>query len=157
MDSYLLLKCIHIVGVVLFLGNIIVTGWWKFMADRTRNPSIIAFAQRQVTLTDYLFTLGGSTLVLAAGLGNAVWHDIDYLSIQWLARGYWLFVVSGVIWVMVLIPVQIKQAQMARAFADQDKIPDKYWQLCRIWNIFGVLATVIPLSVIYWLVFKPVE
>ena len=48
-NSYLWLKVLHIVGVVLFLGNIIVTGWWKNMADRTKNPQIIAFAQRQVT------------------------------------------------------------------------------------------------------------
>jgi len=39
--------------VVAFLGNIIVTGWWKLMADRTRDPRVIAFAQRQVTTTDY--------------------------------------------------------------------------------------------------------
>ena len=29
------------------------------MADRTRDPKIIAFAQRQVTLTDWVFTFGG--------------------------------------------------------------------------------------------------
>jgi len=155
MDHYLLLKSLHIVGVVLFLGNIIVTGWWKLMADRTHNSSIIAFAQRQVTLTDYVFTLGGSTLLLAAGLGNAVWHDIDYLSIPWLARGYWSFVISGVIWFVVLIPVQIKQARMAKIFASQNSVPDEYWRLCKIWNLFGVMATIIPLSVIYWMVFKP--
>ena len=106
MDTYLLLKSLHILGVVLFLGNIIVTGWWKFMADRTRNPTIVAFAQRQVTLTDYVFTLGGVLLVLGTGLGNAILHDMDYLSIKWLAWGYWLFMVSGVIWVTVRIPRQ---------------------------------------------------
>jgi uncharacterized membrane protein len=44
MNTYLLLKSLHILGVVLFLGNIIITGWWKAMADRTRNPVVIAFA-----------------------------------------------------------------------------------------------------------------
>ncbi len=42
MDAYLLLKTLHLLGVILFLGNIIVTGWWKAMADRTRDPMIIA-------------------------------------------------------------------------------------------------------------------
>ena len=68
MDStYLTLKSLHIVGAVVFLGNIIVTGWWKVMADRTRDSRIIAFAQRQVTLTDFVFTAGGVALILATG------------------------------------------------------------------------------------------
>jgi uncharacterized membrane protein len=50
--------------VVLFLGNFIITAWWKMMADRTHNPSLIAFAQRSVTVTDWLFTTGGSLVVL---------------------------------------------------------------------------------------------
>ena len=62
-DSYLWLKTIHLLGVVLFLGNIIITGWWKFMADKTKNPQVIAFAQRQVTLTDFVFTAGGAAIL----------------------------------------------------------------------------------------------
>ena len=154
-NTYLLLKGLHILGAVLFLGNIIVTGWWKVMADRTRNPMIVAFAQRQVTLTDYVFTAGGVVLILATGIGNAVLHDIDYLRIRWLAWGFWLFVISGVIWVLILIPVQMKQARMARQFANGGIIPESYWRLGRIWNVFGAVATVLPLANIYWMVFKP--
>jgi len=76
-NTYLILKSLHILGAVIFLGNIIITGWWKVMADRTRNPVVIAFAQRQVTLTDYIFTGGGVVLILATGLGNAVLHNMD--------------------------------------------------------------------------------
>ncbi len=154
-NSYLLLKGLHIFGVIIFLGNITVTGWWKVMADRTRNPLIIAFAQRQVTLTDYVFTAGGVVLVLVTGIGNAMLHGMDYLSIHWLAWGFWLFVLSGVIWVAILIPVQIKQAKMARQFQSGGAIPESYWRLGRIWLVFGTLATVIPLANIYWMVFKP--
>jgi uncharacterized membrane protein len=63
-------------GAVIFLGNIIVTGWWKVMADRTSNPFVIALAQRQVTLTDFVFTAGGAAL--ATGTGNAVLYRMDY-------------------------------------------------------------------------------
>jgi len=62
-NSYLWLKSLHLLGVILFLGNIIIAGWWKAMADRTKNPVIIAFAQRQVSLTDWFFTFGGSLLL----------------------------------------------------------------------------------------------
>jgi uncharacterized membrane protein len=156
MNTYLLLKSVHILGVVLFLGNIIITGWWKIMADRTKNKQIIAFAQRQVTLTDYVFTLGGVLLVLTTGIGNAILHELNYLSIKWLAWGYWLFIASGVIWVAILLPIQIKQAKMAKQFSEQEPIPEQYWKLGNLWIIFGTLATLLPLANLYWMVFKPV-
>ena len=154
-NTYLLLKSLYILGAVIFLGNIIVTGWWKVMADRTRNPAVIAFAQRQVTLTDYIFTGGGVVLILATGLGNAILHNMDFLNIKWLSWGFWLFNISGIIWITVLIPVQIKQAKMARQFANGGDIPERYWTLGRLWIIYGTLATVIPLANLYWMVFKP--
>ena len=60
-----------------FLGNIIITGWWKSMADITFNQQVIALAQRQVTLSDFVFTAGGSALVLNGGLSNAIIHGIN--------------------------------------------------------------------------------
>jgi len=154
-NTYLLLKSLHILGAVIFLGNIIVTGWWKAMADRTGEPKIIAFAQRQVTLTDFIFTGGGVAMVLVTGVANAVIHDMDYWHIHWLAWGMWLFLASGLIWVAILIPIQVKQAHIAREFAVTGEIPENYWFLGKLWLWFGVLATVLPLLNIYWMVFKP--
>jgi uncharacterized membrane protein len=64
-------------------------------------------------------------------------------------------VVSGVIWATILIPVQIMQAKMAHVFAGTGEIPPRYWLLGRIWLVFGILATLIPLANIYWMVVKP--
>ena len=66
-NTYLILKSVHIFGVIVLLGNLIVTAWWKLMANRTKNPSIIAFAQRQVTITDFVFTAPGAFLAILAG------------------------------------------------------------------------------------------
>jgi hypothetical protein len=43
MDNYRLLKSLHVLGVVIFLGNIIVTAVWKALADRTGSPAIVAY------------------------------------------------------------------------------------------------------------------
>ncbi|MBW7851635.1 MAG: DUF2269 domain-containing protein [Rhodospirillales bacterium] len=153
MDIYFALKTLHILGVVLFVGNIIVTGWWKTMADRTREPRIVAFAQRQVALTDWVFTFGGIVMVVIGGWGNAYWHGIP-LSTPWLALGQSLFIISGVVWVAVLVPLQIKLGRMARAFATAGGIPDAYWSLSRLWLWFGIVATILPLSVIPVMVLK---
>jgi uncharacterized membrane protein len=39
MNEYLILKALHLLGVVLFLGNIVVTAVWKMLADRTQSPA----------------------------------------------------------------------------------------------------------------------
>lgn len=153
-NTYLWLKVIHIFGIVIFLGNIIVTGWWKNMADITKNPQIIAYAQRQVTLTDFIFTGGGVLILLVAGMVNVYLHDMSYAT-KWLGHGMAIFLFSGLIWAAVLIPVQAKQAKMAREFAVSGEIPANYWKLCTTWNVFGLLATLIPLVNLYYMVFKP--
>ena len=155
MNTYLALKSLHILGVVLFVGNIIVTGWWKVLADRTRNPAVIAFAQRQVTLTDWIFTFGGSTLVVVGAYANVYLHDLP-LDATWLVWGQALFFLSGLLWVAILIPAQIKLARLARGFAGGGPIPDEYWRLNRIWLWIGILATVLPAANLYFMVFKPV-
>jgi uncharacterized membrane protein len=154
-NSYLWLKSLHLLGVILFLGNIIIAGWWKAMADRTKNPVIISFALRQVSLTDWVFTFGGSILVIAGGMGNAILHDMDYLHTYWMSWGLWLFVASGIIWIAALVPIQIAQAKMAKQFADGGEIPARYWELGRLWNVLGTIATLLPLMNLYWMVFKP--
>lgn len=155
MQTYLALKSLHLLGVVLFVGNIVVTGWWKVMADRTRHPAIVAFAQRQVTLTDWIFTFGGSGLVVVGAYANVYLHDLP-LDAPWLVWGQALFFLSGLLWVAILIPLQIRLARLARGFAGGGAIPDEYWRLNRVWLWVGILATVLPAANLYFMVFKPV-
>jgi uncharacterized membrane protein len=87
MPSYAAFKIIHLLGVALFLGNIIVTGVWKYYADRTKCPRVIGFAQRLVTLTDWAFTLGGVILILIGGYGMARLAGYDLFERSWLLLG----------------------------------------------------------------------
>jgi len=62
----------------------------------------------------------------------------------WLLWGQGLFITSAVIWVLFLIPTQVAQARMARAFAEGGQIPESYWRLGRRWAIWGMIATLLP-------------
>ncbi|MBA2383609.1 MAG: DUF2269 domain-containing protein [Actinobacteria bacterium] len=150
-DTWLAL---HILGVVLFLGNIVVTAVWKLLADRTRNPPVVAYAQRLVRITDIAFTGTGVILILVAGQVLAGDHG-GVFGPLWLTLGWSLFVVSGVIWIGVLVPIQFMQEHLARQFAHGNPIPDRYWTLGRYWASFGAIATVLPLLNLYLMVFKP--
>ncbi len=154
MDTYLVLKTAHVLGVVLFVGNIIVTAVWKGMADRTGRPEVVAFAQRLVTLTDWVFTFPGVLLVLFAGLGMAHVGGLSTTETPWIWHGVVLFSVSGLVWGCVLIPLQIVQARAARAFENGGDIPERYWRLNRQWFIWGIAATVLPVFNIAIMVLK---
>ena len=84
MENYQLLKSLHLLGVILFLGNIIVSATWKMLADRTKSPVIIAYVQKLVIITDFSLTATGALLLLVTGVmmsslfGNI--RDIFWLS-----------------------------------------------------------------------------
>ena len=93
--SYNAFKVVHLFGVVIFLGNIIVTALWKVMADRTDNPRIIAYAQRLVTLTDWIFTAGGVAFLVVGAYGMALVAGLDLRGTTWLVWGQLLLAISG--------------------------------------------------------------
>jgi len=150
-DAWLL---VHVVGVVLFIGNIVVTAVWKLLADRTRTPAVVAYAQRLVTVTDVAFTATGAALIAISGPILA--EDLGGIGgPTWLTVGFGLFIDSGVVWAAVLIPVQIAQARLARRFRTEAVIPERYWRLATIWAVFGAIATLLPLANLYLMVVKP--
>jgi uncharacterized membrane protein len=151
-EAWLLL---HILGVVLFLGNIIVTAVWKVLADRTQSPPVVAYAQRLVTITDVGFTATGVILIIVAGQVLADDYGGVFSGPAWLTWGWSLFVASGLIWIAVLIPIEVMQARLAKEFRDAPTIPGRYWRLSRLWAVFGAIATALPLVNLYLMIFKP--
>ena len=98
-------KVLHLVCACLFLGNVIVSGVWALLAERTRNHAIIQFSNRMVLITDAIFTLSGAIGVvwtghsMAAHLGGGGAHPGS----QW---SYGLLGFSGLFWLCVLVPSQ---------------------------------------------------
>ena len=144
------LKIIHLVCACLFLGNVIVSGIWALLAERTGNHAIIQFSNRMVLITDGLFTLLGSIGIvwtghgLAENIGGAEWHP-------WIQWSYALLSFSGLIWLFILVPIQLKQRALLQ---NTDKVCEDYWRLSRIWQIAGAIATVLPLPIVYFMVTK---
>ena len=153
--SYLLFKWLHLMGVVLLVGNVSVTAVWKVFADRTGDARVVAFGQRLVTITDLSFTLAGIALILIGGFGAAAAGHIHPFGQRWLIWGELLFSLSGLIWVTILVPAQFRQARAARDFASGGDIPDAYRRDARRWIMWGVVATVPLVAAIWVMVVKP--
>ncbi len=153
---YLTFKFLHVLGVIILVGNVSVTAVWKVFADRTRDARVVAFGQRLVTITDWFLTVSGILLLVIGGYGAAMVSNLDLLGARWIVWGQVLLAISGVIWMAILIPAQVRQAKAARLFADGGEIPESYRRDASTWLVWGIVATV-PLVIAVWvMVFKPV-
>ncbi len=144
------LKTIHVLSACLFLGNVIVSGTWAALAERTRNHEIIRFSNKLVLITDMLFTLSGALGVIVTGHLMAERYG-GSASHSWISWSYMLFGLSGLIWALVLLPIQLKQRQLLRQF---DHITSEYLRLSKVWQICGAVATALPLPILYLMITK---
>lgn len=152
---YALMKTLHLLGVVLLIGNVTVTSFWKVFADRSRNAGIIVQAQRMVTLTDWVFTTGGILLIIIGGFGAAYVGGIPPFGARWLIEAELLFALSGTIWLAVLVPLQAAQTRQARIIASEGIITTAYVRSGRLWLFWGIMATIPLIRAAYLMVLKP--
>ena len=155
MTAFNIFKFVHLLGVILLVGNITVTAVWKVFADRTRDAPIVAFGQRLVTGTDFGLTVPGIVLTMVGGYGAMIEAQYDFPGPFWLLWSQICFVAAGLVWLGVLIPIQVIQARMAREFADANDVPEPYRRLARLWLVWGLIGTVPLVSALYLMIFKP--
>jgi hypothetical protein len=146
------IKVIHLLCACLFLGNVIVSGVWAALAERTGSHEIIKFSNRLVLLTDVLFTASGALGLVITGHLMADRYGGDTAH-GWITWSYALFGLSGLIWMFVLVPIQLRQRSLLARF---DYITADYQRLSRLWQIAGAVATLVPLPIIYLMVTKTV-
>ena len=148
--TYELALFLHITGLVMLLGNITVTAIWKFFADRDGRPQVLGFAQKLVTYTDWAMTVWGAGLTMVGGYAMAAMGDYDLWGTRWLFWSQVCFGVAGIIWLAIIVPIQRRQARMARVFADGGAVPEAYRAESRRWLAWGLIST-IPLVTALWL------
>tara|TARA_E500000318_G_scaffold29062_1_gene29080 strand:+ start:174 stop:641 length:468 start_codon:yes stop_codon:yes gene_type:complete len=154
--EYFTVKFIHVLGVVLFLGNIIVSAVWKMQADRTRNPVIIVFACRLVNMTDFLFTAFGSALIVIGGIGLFHATGIALSDAPHLTIGISLFGMAAVLWITGLLPLQIYMSKLAERAVSEGAtgMPQSYEKCRKLWNIIGVTAVLLPMGALYFMIYR---
>lgn len=151
--TYLLAKTIHILAVVLFVGNITTGVMWKFHADRTGDPRLMAHALAGIIRSDRWFTMPGVILIVVSGVALALLGGYPLLRTFWIMAGIVLFIVSGLLFMLWVGPAQKRLLAVASA-ADFDK--QEYERLSAIWAWSGFGALAAPLLALALMVFKPV-
>jgi len=153
---YLTWKVVHVIGVVLFLGNIITGVFWKYHAERTNDHRVIGMMFEGIARSDRFFTIPGVMLILVSGVFAARDANYSLLGTGWIAWSIMLFIVSGVLFMAKIGPLQKRIARLAQDAATADRFDwAQYKSMARSWEIWGAIATLTPLAALVIMVLKP--
>lgn len=142
---------LHILGAVLFMGNIIVSALWMVVTEQSGDRAALRVAAGALNWADVVFTAPGIFLLLVNGfiLAYAAWGG---LAQSWIVLALALFILSGVVWAVFLIPLQTHLIALS---SQSDALPVAFFSTLRRWYIGGAVATISPLASLVLMVFKP--
>jgi len=151
---YLGLKLIHVLAVVLFLGNITTGIFWKANADRTKDPQIIANMLEGIIRADRIFTMPPILFILLGGIGAAIAGNYPILRTGWIFWSIVLFTLSGIAFMAQVVPLQRRMlAQVRQSGETLDWAA--YRAVSHRWEIWGAVALATPALAAVLMVMKP--
>ena len=154
MSLYLLVKLAHIIGATVLFGTGAGIAFFMLMAQRTRDPALIAHTAGVVVLADTLFT--ATAVVLQPFTGLALAHLAGWrLDSLWILASVGLYVLTGLCWLPV-VWIQIRLRNLAReAAAAGEALPPAYHRLWRVWFALGFPAFGAVLGILWLMLAKP--
>jgi uncharacterized membrane protein len=153
---YLGLKYLHIVAVVLFLGNITTGLFWKFHADRTRDPRLIEAVIRGIIRSDRWFTIPGVVAITLFGILAAIIGHHPLLHTGWILWSIVLFSISGGVFMSQVARLQTAMARLVHEGVERGSLDwDAYHALSRRWEFWGAVALIAPAVAMALMVLKP--
>lgn len=153
LDSYLLLKMIHILSAVIIAGTGTGIAFFMFMANRSKDIATIAITARHVVLADWIFTAPAVVVQLVSGVLLMMKLGYSFTS-MWFFLVMILFVFIGFCWVPVVI-IQYKLRAISEASLITGKLDPKFKKMMQLWTSLGVPAFAAILVIFWLMVFKP--
>jgi uncharacterized membrane protein len=153
--DYGYLKLIHLIAVMLFLGNIITGLFWMHIAVKTKDLKIITFTMKGIIRADKYFTIPGVIIITAGGLLSAVYGHLPILRTGWIFWSIIMFSISGLAFSFKVAPLQKKIYNLTlnkgtSADFDWENFNKVYFE----WDIWGLIALLTPLAAFAMMVLK---
>jgi uncharacterized membrane protein len=154
MDSYLLVKWVHVLSSTILFGFGAGTAWYLWNAHLTRDPATIAGVGRMVVRADWIFT--GTSGIVQPISGVTLAHLSGHSLIEpWLIATYALYGLTFLCWVPV-VWLQIRAQRLAQAALENDEpLGREYRQAMRFWFALGWPAFLGLLGVYWLMIAKP--
>jgi len=153
LDSYLILKLLHILSAVVVTGTGAGIAFFMLMANRSNNVMAIAVIARHVVLADWIFTAPAVVVQFVTGVLLMLRLGYSFTS-TWFYLVITLFIFVGVCWVPVII-IQYRLRVLADASLIAGQLDPGFKKMMRAWTALGVPAFAAILVIFWLMVFKP--
>ena len=151
--SYAVLKLFHVAGVIIFLGNIITSHFWMHQAMKSKDFNILRHSINGVLRSDRVFTIPAVFVIISAGILAAIYGNIRILRTGWVLWSIALFALSGVIYSTRLSVVLLKMLEITKHKNDEQEW-NSMKDLYRQWNIWALIAIMMPFTALIMMVLK---
>ncbi|RRD89743.1 DUF2269 family protein [Conchiformibius steedae] len=155
MNTFLLVKTLHILSSVLMVGTGFGTAFYLFWANRSGSVAAQAVVSKWVIKADWWFTTPAVVFQPLSGLWLA-----HYLGVPWSATWIWLtlllYAVAGMCWLPVVY-LQLKMAKLADEAwqTGANAVTPVYYRYARWWEYLGYPAFCAMVVVYFLMVMKP--
>lgn len=154
MNSYLILKYLHILSAAVLLGTGVGIAYFLLTAHLSRNIEALRVVTRHVIVADWLFTATAVVVQPVTGLWM-VWERGWPLTTPWIAWSLVLYAAIGACWLPVVV-LQYRIARLVSDAASYAALGAEYHRAIRCWMALGVPAFAMLLAIYALMVFKPV-
>ncbi|KND62448.1 hypothetical protein BVER_01657 [Candidatus Burkholderia verschuerenii] len=154
MNSYLLLKWLHVLVSTILFGTGIGIAFFKWVTDRTGDVRAIRIVMERTVMADWIFTTPAVILQPLTGVGLARLAGYDMFD-GWVLYAIALYAFAGCCWIPV-VWLQIRMREIARnADAARSPLPREYWRHASVWFWLGIPAFTALVGVYWLMVLKP--
>lgn len=151
--SYAWHKALHVIGAVVFVGNILTQAVWLGGAQATKSAAAVRGAYAALETTDRLFMGPGMFLLVANGaLLAQTWGGIQRWS--WMLAALVLFGLFGVV-SGPLMWVQIKSLRVLKTTPDEKLLEAMAVASGKSLPVWLVPMLLLPLAIVVLMVVKP--
>ena len=135
--AYPVFKALHVLGAVLLLGNVTVTGVWTLYLYRCWRRKEISFGPiaRAILWTDLIFTGGGGAILTFTGIQLAIRLGLPFPETRWVAEGVGALALATLAWLVLLLPDQFRM--------ERTTDPVRLRRLFLRWSVVGWASTAI--------------
>lgn len=149
-----MVKNIHIVSAIIFMGNILISAYWMYMARRKDEVKVLQFAVEIINLADFIFTIPSIILLFISGL--LLTNSFGGIfGASWVVVSLVLLAASGMVWLLFLLRYQFSMVKIAKSQKDSAQIKEEIKIILNKWFFWGIIALITPIFVLVLMLIKP--
>ncbi len=153
--DFIIWKFVHILAVILFLGNIATGFYWQHQSEKRGKREALLATFESLDRSDQWITNPCIVMIIISGLGMGYAAGFELLFQNWLYIAYILMMLAGMAYGLRLVPLHKKIISLLKEPEFDEQKWQDYRTLKRSWYVWAGSATGIPFLVLGLMYFKP--